>query len=201
MLDPGLRASRRRLQAGRLHGTSETCSNRLETVVGFCSARVGDAELGGREGWQRRACGQGDAGHSRWPRCGHLCSPRGRQHGTPDWATEGCLVSGSTVCAELGRGRRGLSRTPGSDVRTGTPSGCVDRAAALSEPRGARATGWWRGVHLLRVPRPDTPSPSRSWNPREGKQRWAQGRSRRRVPGHLSHRKGTRRRVKVAVKV
>lgn len=29
----------------------------------------------------------------------------------------------------------------------------------------------------------------------------AQGLSRRRVPGHLSHRKGTRRRVKVAVKV
>ena len=29
----------------------------------------------------------------------------------------------------------------------------------------------------------------------------AQGLSRRRVPGHLSHRKGSRRRVKVAVKV
>lgn len=30
---------------------------------------------------------------------------------------------------------------------------------------------------------------------------WAHGLSRRRVPGHFSHRKGTRRRVKVAVKV
>lgn len=30
---------------------------------------------------------------------------------------------------------------------------------------------------------------------------WAHGLSRRRVPGHFSHRKGTRRRVKVAVNV
>lgn len=57
-------------------------------------------------------------------------------------------------------------------------------------------------VHLLQVLWPDTPPCHGPGIPEEGgSERWAQGRSRRRVPGHLSHRKGTRRRVKVAVKV
>lgn len=51
---------------------------------------------------------------------------------------------------------------------------------------------------------------SESWDPREVTHPWvcgtenrcyAQGLSRRRVPGHLSHKKGTRRPVKVAEKV
>lgn len=83
--------------------------------------------------------------------------------------------------------------TPHGKPRAGaSPTAAVwaerqHRAASREGPRP-------RGA-LARQPHPVTVLTPRRVQPR------AQGRSRRRVPGHLSHRKGTRRRVKVVVNV
>lgn len=94
--------------------------------------------VGGREGWQRRGCGQGGR---RAQQAASVRSPVLPQ-GTP--ARHARLGDGrlsplwfNRVCAELGRGRRGLSRTLGSDVRTGTPRGwgTSPKAAVWTERR------------------------------------------------------------------
>lgn len=145
----------------------------------------------------------------------HLVFPKNSWYGMPFAAREG--RAGSKA---VGRRREEPSWTSGSEVSTGTP-GAGRRApgqdgwrSAERGPEGTTAKGRERQrtrgpfPRLLQVLWPDTASPATEpkFQRREasvgvGPGAGAQGLSRRRVPGHLSHRKGSRRRVKVAVKV
>lgn len=139
----------------------------------------------------------------------------------PRTAGKGCHLGLGR--AELGRGQRGGRReepfwTSGSEVSTGTPEqektpGQDEWKSTERGPRAAGATGrerqrtWGPFPPFSRCSGKTPPLLSQSPEfQREasvgvGPGAGAQGLSRRRVPGHLSHRKGSRRRVKVAVKV
>lgn len=158
--------------------------------------------VSGREGSRvdrvRGAIGSGDSSgrggtvHQSFPRtCGTECYVG---QGSAAWP----LI--------LQRQGRAESKAPGG--RGGA------RLAVGTGPRRRerrRPAVWWSSSGRAVPPLPPSgtgpgiSSRCQSWHSRgdcggAGRQR-AQGLSRRRVPGHLSHRKGTRRRVKVAVKV
>lgn len=88
----------------------------------------------------------------------------------------------------------------------------LQRGWSDSTEGGLQGAGCWEGSHglgsllcLALGAHAQAPPSLQSWNSKEVAQRqvWGgvQGLSRSCVPGHLSHKKGTRRRVKVAVKV
>lgn len=132
-----------------------------------------------------------------------LVFPKDMWHGMRCWARKRCLASHSAKTVQgwvRGRGREGRSQV-GSVHRTSRGG----EEAPCSVGGAAAAMGSL--LSLLQVLGQASPSPfspgipeePHGWGP--GQAEAAQGLSRRRVPGHLSHRKGTKRRVKVAVKV
>lgn len=151
-----------------------------------------------------------------------LVLPKGIWRGRLHWAGKCCLAPPSAEGRLGGRQWAGGREQP-ADGRAGS----LHRAQAAGEQatavrgwssgtaRGLGATVTGRGpagavgslLSLAQGLQPGTSSPSVLRLQRRGVAgpgpggRQAQGLSQRRVPGHLSHRKGTRRRVKVAVKV
>lgn len=125
-------------------------------------------------------------------------------------------ASSSTQSAKLGQRpwvvgtsswALGSRRVQGSPRSWGRARLSCAGGVALGKPYGAAATG---GGYTCSGGTARCPLPVMILEPPRGEASLlgvgrgrcrAQGRSRRRVPGHLSHRKGTRRRVKVAVKV
>lgn len=153
------------------------------------------------QGKQQRGRGEGSYGAwgQQWPEWDRpLVFPKDMWHEMLRWPRKCCLASYSADRAGLGQRPREGRAEPGWQLAQDPGGG---RGGAL-QCGGAVAVG--RLLSLLQALGQASPPAISPGIPEEtvgtGRQR-AQGLSRRRVPGHLSHRKGTRRWVKVAVKV
>lgn len=148
VLDPGLRTSRRLLWAWRLQGTSEACSNGLETMVGFCSAGVGHSELGQGRPAAERMWARGTPGMAKGlgaitgalPGAASTGRRTGQQKAISSLVQQ-CVQSWAEA-AEGSHGLQGQKSARGPQGLGDKSDGsCVDGAAAPSEPEGSQPRG------------------------------------------------------------